>query len=86
MSAHEGNPVLGLLAIAPSGGVLNGDPTCGAEAQAMDFPLLDSLDENSCYTKACRTAPPRRLGMPALWKAATPGDPPPPSRAPRGLP
>src|SRR4051812_8055328 len=29
--AHEGNPVLRLLTIAPSGGVLNGKTTSGAE-------------------------------------------------------
>jgi hypothetical protein len=37
--------------IAPSGGVLNEDPTCGTEVLTMDFSLLDYLDEDACYTR-----------------------------------
>jgi len=49
--AHEGNPVLHLLTIAPCGGVLKGDTTCCMEVLTMDFSLNDYLDEDACYTK-----------------------------------
>src|SRR5215470_14730932 len=42
--AHEGNPVLPLLTIAPCGGVLKGDTTGCLEVLSMDFSLIDYLD------------------------------------------
>src|SRR5512135_847105 len=64
MTTHEGNPVLRLLTIAPSGGVLHGTTTCGAEVLIMDRSLLDSLDEDACYTKRVELFHPDGLACP----------------------
>jgi transposase-like protein len=56
--------VLRLLTIAPSGGVLNGNPTCGAEVLTMDFSLRDYLDEDVCYTKLVELLHPHGLACP----------------------
>jgi transposase-like protein len=62
--AHEGNPVLHLLTIAPRGGVLKGDTTDGLEVLTMDFSLIDYLDEDACYTKLVELLHPDGLACP----------------------
>ena len=62
--AHEGNLVLGLLTSIPNGGVLNENTTCDAEVLTMDFSLLDSLDEDACYTKLVELLHPDCLACP----------------------
>src|SRR5262249_5964730 len=62
--AHEGNPVLRLLTIAPSGGVLDRGTTRCMEVLTMDFPLIDYLDEDACYTKLVELLHPDCLACP----------------------
>src|SRR5262249_36763857 len=62
--AHEGNPVLRLLPIAPCGGVLKGETTCCMEVLTMDFSLNDYLDEDACYTKLVELLHPDGLACP----------------------
>ena len=56
--------MLRLLTIAPSGGVLNGDITCGAEVLTRDFSLLDSRDEDACSSKLVELLHPDGLACP----------------------
>src|SRR5215470_899510 len=62
--AHEGDPVLRLLTIAPGGGVLNGDITGCMEVLIVDFSLIDYLDEDACYTKLVELLHPDGLACP----------------------
>src|SRR3954453_17390439 len=62
--AHEGDPVLHLLTITPGGGVLKGMTTPGAEVLAMEFSLIDSLDEDACSTKLVELLHPEGLACP----------------------
>jgi len=62
--AHEGNPVLRLLTIAPSGGVLNRQTTCCMEVLTMDFSLIDYLDEDACSSKLVELLHPDGLACP----------------------
>jgi transposase-like protein len=56
--------VLGLLTIAPCGGVLKGDTTGCMEVLTMDFSLIDYLDEGACYTKLVELLHPDGLACP----------------------
>jgi hypothetical protein len=62
--AHEGNPVLRLLTIAPSGGGLNRQTTCCIEVLTMDFSLIDYLDEDARSTKLVELLHPDGLAYP----------------------
>ena len=56
--------MLRLLQVAPSGGVLDVNTTCGAEVPTVDFSLLDYLDEDACYTKLVGLLHPDGLACP----------------------
>jgi transposase-like protein len=62
--AHGANSVLSLLTAAPEGGVLKRDPTRGTEISAMDFSLIDYLDEDACYAKLVDLLHPDGLACP----------------------
>jgi hypothetical protein len=62
--AHEGDPVLHPLTIAPCSGVLKGDTTDCLEVLTMDFSLIDDRDEDACYTKLVERLHPHGLACP----------------------
>lgn len=59
-----------LLKIAPSGSLLNEDPTCGKEVLTIDFSLLDHQDEDACYIRLVELLHPDGSSLPSLRKAA----------------
>ena len=44
---------------------LERDTSCRTEAEAMDFPLIDYLDEGACYRKLVELLHPDGLACPA---------------------
>lgn len=52
------------LTITPRGGVLDEVNTPGAEGRILDFPLIDDLDEDACYTKLVELLHPDGLACP----------------------
>src|SRR5262249_25295398 len=54
----------GLLTAATERLPLEGDASCRVEAEAMDFPLTDSLDEDACYRKLVALLHPAGLACP----------------------
>ena len=54
----------GLLTAATERLPLEGDASCRVEAEAMDFPLKDSMDEDACYRKLVALLHPAGLACP----------------------
>jgi len=67
--AHGANSVLNFLTITPDDGVLKRDTTRRTEVPAMDFSLIDSLDENACYAKLVELLHPDGLVCPSAESA-----------------
>src|SRR5262245_37849851 len=84
--AHEGNPVLRLLTIAPGGDVLNWGYHLFPGVPGHGLPPDRLSGRGRLLHEVGRVAPSGWPGVPALRGAATPGDPPPPSRAGGGPP
>lgn len=62
--AHVANPVLRVLTPASGGGALKGVTTRCTEISAMDFSLIDYLDEDACYSKLVELLHPDGLACP----------------------
>ena len=62
--AHEANSVLSLLTIGSDGDFLTRNTTRLTEVPAMDFSLIDYLDEDACYAKLVDLLHPDGLACP----------------------
>jgi transposase-like protein len=62
--AHEANSVPSLLTIGSDGDFLTRDTTRLTEVPAMDFSLIDYLDEDACYAKLVDLLHPDGLACP----------------------